>query len=110
MLISIAIFLVVLAIMIYSIFTHRKSKGHQRLISQAQHEVTGDLTLVPFALLALHRFVVMGIPAYHSVHDEDTKTDADMVLKVTGSQWKWQYEYPAEGIKFVSTMTTSKNK
>lgn len=108
MLISIAIFLVVLAIMIYSIFTHRKSKGHQPANFTGPSTKSQVLwTLVPFALLLFIDFVVMGIPAYHSVvMMEDTKTDADMVLKVTGSQWKWQYEYPAEGIKFVSTMTT----
>ncbi|BAN36461.1 cytochrome c oxidase subunit II [Sulfuricella denitrificans skB26] len=108
MLISIAIFLVVLAIMIYSIFTHRKSKGHQPANFTGPSTKSQVLwTLVPFAMLLFIDFVVMGIPAYHSVvMMEDTKTDADMVLKVTGSQWKWQYEYPAEGIKFVSTLTT----
>ena len=29
---------------------------------------------------------------------EDTKTKADMVLKVTGMQWSWQYEYLDAGI------------
>lgn len=108
MLISIAIFFVVLAIMIYSIFAHRKSKGHQPANFTGPSTKSQVLwTLVPFALLFFIDFVVMGIPAYHSVLVmEDTKTDADMVLKVTGSQWKWQYEYPAEGIKFVSTLAT----
>jgi cytochrome c oxidase subunit 2 len=42
----------------------------------------------------------MGIPAFHAVIEmEDTRTKADMVLKVTGLQWKWQYEYPDSGIK-----------
>lgn len=108
MLISIAIFLAVLAIMIYSIFAHRKSKGHQPAnFTGPSTKSQVFWTLVPFALLIFIDFVVMGIPAYHSVvMMEDTKTAADMVLKVTGSQWKWQYEYPAEGIKFVSTTTT----
>lgn len=112
MLISIAIFLVVLAIMIYSIFTHRKSKGHQPANFTGPSTRSQVIwTLVPFAMLLFIDFVVMGIPAYHSVvMMEDTKTDADIVLKVTGSQWKWQYEYPAEGIKFVSTMTTSEEQ
>ncbi|MBZ0096659.1 MAG: cytochrome c oxidase subunit II [Sulfuricella sp.] len=112
MLISIAIFFAVLAIMIYSIFAHRKSKGHQPADFTGPSTKSQVIwTLVPFALLLFIDFVVMGIPAYHSVvMMEDTKTDADMVLKVTGSQWKWQYEYPAEGIKFVSTMTTSEEQ
>lgn len=108
MLISIAIFFSVLAIMIYSIFAHRKSKGHQPASFTGPSTRSQVIwTLVPFALLLYIDFILMGIPAFHSVvMMEDTKTDADMVLKVTGSQWKWQYEYPAEGIKFVSTLTT----
>lgn len=108
MIISIVIFLVVLAIMLYSIFAHRKSKGAQPADFTGPSTKSQVIwTLVPFALLLYIDFILMGIPAFHSVvMMEDTRTDADMVLKVTGSQWKWQYEYPAEGIKFVSTLTT----
>lgn len=108
MLISLVIFFVVLAIMLYSIFAHRKSRG----VRPADFTGPGTKsqviwTLVPFALLLYIDFILMGIPAFHSVITmEDTRTDADMVLKVTGSQWKWQYEYPAEGIKFVSALAT----
>jgi cytochrome c oxidase subunit 2 len=53
----------------------------------------------------------MGIPAVKAIIEmEDTKTRADMVLKVTGMQWKWQYEYPEAGIKFVSTMATPRDQ
>jgi cytochrome c oxidase subunit II len=56
-------------------------------------------------------FVLMGIPAFHAVIDmEDTRTKADMVLKVTGMQWKWQYEYPDSGIKYISTLTTPRDQ
>jgi cytochrome c oxidase subunit 2 len=52
-------------------------------------------------------FVLMGIPAFHAVIEmEDTRTKADMVLKVTGLQWKWKYEYPDSGISFISTLST----
>jgi cytochrome c oxidase subunit 2 len=37
---------------------------------------------------------------------EDTKTDAELVVKVTGSQWLWEYEFPAEGVKFYSRLAT----
>lgn len=111
MLIVMIIFVVVLAIMIYSIILHRKSRNHQAA------DFTGPSTksqvfwtLVPFAILLYIDFILMGIPAYHSVvMMEDTKTDAAMVVKVTGSQWRWQYEYmdgDAQGIKFVSNLST----
>jgi cytochrome c oxidase subunit 2 len=111
MLISLIIFFVVLAIMIYSIFAHRKSRGVQPANFTGPSTKSQVIwTLVPFALLLYIDFILMGIPAFHSViMMEDTRTDADMVLKVTGSQWKWQYEYPAEGIKFVSTLATPRH-
>jgi cytochrome c oxidase subunit 2 len=111
MLITIVIFVVVLGIMLYSMVRHRKSVGHQA------SDFTGPKnrkqllwTLLPFAILLYIDFILMGIPAAHSIFMmEDTKTNAQMVLKITGSQWKWQYEFmdgDAQGIKFVSNLKT----
>lgn len=115
MLVIFIMFIVVLAIMIYSIVKHRKSRGHKAA------DFTGPTTksqiawtLVPFAILLYVDFILMGIPAVHSIQlMEDTKQGADMVVKVTGSQWRWQYEYldgEAEGIKFVSNLTTPQDQ
>ncbi|MEQ1488388.1 MAG: cytochrome c oxidase subunit II [Methylotenera sp.] len=113
MLISMAIFFVVLAIMIYSIFAHRKSKNFKPVADKAPSTATEIFwTLIPFVILLLIDFVIMGIPAYHSVvMMEDTRNEAKMVIKITGSQWRWQYEYldgDAKGIKFVSNLSTPK--
>lgn len=112
MLIIIAMFFVALFIMIYSMVNHRKSKGH------APASFTGPRTrlqwigvIAPFVCLFLIDYVVIGIPAYHAaVNMEDTKNGADMVLKITASQWKWQYEYPEDGIKFVSMLATPRDQ
>lgn len=115
MLIAGAIFLVVLAVMIYSIFAHRKSKNFKPVADKAPSTAVEIFwTLIPFAILLLIDFVIMGIPAYHSViMMEDTRDKADMVIKITGSQWRWQYEYmdgDAQGIKFVSNLATPKEQ
>lgn len=112
MMITAVIFFVVLAIMIYSIFAHRKSKGFKAVEDKAPSTAIEIFwTLIPFAILLLIDFVIMGIPAYHSVvMMEDTRDKATMVVKITGSQWRWQYEYldgDAQGIKFVSNLTTT---
>ena len=115
MMITMVIFVVVLAIMIYSIVVHRKSRGYEA------SSFTGPSTrsqvfwtLVPFAILLYIDFILMGIPAYHSVvMMEDTKNGADMVVKITGSQWRWQYEYmdgEAQGVKFVSNLITPQDQ
>ena len=115
MLISMAIFVVVLAIMIYSIFAHRKSKNFKPVTDKPPSTALEIFwTLIPFVILLLIDFVIMGIPAYHSVvMMEDTRNKATMVIKVTGSQWRWQYEYmdgDAKGIKFVSNLSTPKEQ
>ena len=112
MLIITVLFVTVFAIMIYSMIRHRKSVGH----SPAKFSgPTGSLqwfwALIPFAILLFIDFVLMGIPAVHAIINmEDTKTKADMVLKVTGMQWKWQYEYPEAGVKFISTLATPREQ
>jgi cytochrome c oxidase subunit 2 len=109
------IFVVVLAIMIYSIFAHRKSKAYKPVTDKAPSTAVEIFwTLIPFIILILIDFVIMGIPAYHSVvMMEDTRDKATMVIKITGSQWRWQYEYmdgDAKGIKFVSNLSTPKEQ
>lgn len=112
MAITMIIFCVVLGIMIYSIVNHRKSKGHKAATFTGPSTRAQLIwTLVPFAILLYIDFILMGIPAYHSVIQmEDTRNGADMVLKVTGMQWRWQYDYPAEGVKFVSNPTTPQDQ
>jgi len=112
MIITAIIFFAVLAIMIYSIFAHRKSKGYKAVADKAPSTAVEIFwTLIPFAILLLIDFVIMGIPAYHSVvMMEDTRDQSNMVIKITGSQWRWQYEYldgDAKGIKFVSNLVTT---
>ena len=106
--ICIVIFLVVLAIMIYSLINHRKDKGFKPSTATGPStKVQVFWTLVPFMILLYLDFILIGIPAWHAIAMmEDTKTDAQMVVKVTGSQWKWQYDYQEEGISFVSTLAT----
>jgi len=112
MLVITVLFVVVFAIMIYSMIKHRKSSGH------APAKFTGPSgamqwlwALIPFAILLFIDFILMGIPAVKAiVNMEDTKTQADIVLKITGMQWKWQYEYPEAGVKYISTLATPRDQ
>lgn len=108
MLICIGIFLLVLGIMIYSIIAHRKDKGFKAAtFAGPSTGMQVVWTIIPFLILLYIDFILMGIPAWHAVAMmEDTKTDAQMVIKITASQWRWQYDYPEEGIMFVSSLAT----
>ena len=112
MIVITVLFLVVFGIMVYSMLKHRKSVGHQPArFTGPTGTVQWLWALLAFAILLFIDYVLMGIPAYHAVLDmEDTRTKADMVLKVTGMQWKWQYEYPESGIKYLSTTSTPRDQ
>lgn len=106
LLICVAIFVIVFGVMFYSIFKHRKSKGHE---AHQFHENTGVeifWTIVPFFIL-----VGMAIPATSTILNmKDTKAGADMTVKVTGYQWKWGYDYLDEGVSFFSTLSTPREQ
>ncbi len=108
MIIILVMFFAVLALMLYSFRAHRHSRG------QAAAQFTAPRSrkqwvwvLAPFVLLLFIDYGVFGVPAYHAVLNyEDSKNDADLVVKITASQWLWIYEYPTEGISFTSRLAT----
>lgn len=106
------IYVVVFAFFIYSIFRHRKSSGVQpAAFTGPRNRWQWALSILPFLALIYIDYVLMGIPAFHAIaRMEDTRTASEMVIKVTASQWKWQYEYPDEGIKFVSSIATTQDQ
>jgi len=46
--------------------------------------------------------VGIAIPSFRLLYYLDRTAETDMVIKVTGNQWYWNYEYPDEGIAFDS--------
>ena len=110
--IALTLFFGVLALMLYSFWKHRKSVGHKAIdYTEPKSRKQWLWTLAPFAALLILDYGVFGIPAYHAVlMYEDTKTDADLVVKVTGSQWLWEYEFPGQGVKFASRLSTPRDQ
>jgi len=98
------IFVGVFGVMFYSIFAHRKSKGHQAAHFHESTTVEILWTVVPFIIV-----VLMALPATRTVVAMKDTSNADLTIKVTGYQWKWGYDYvkgPGEGISFLSTLST----
>ncbi len=96
-----AIGLMLFAVMFYSIFAHRRSKGAVAVQFHENTLVEILWTIVPFVIL-----VAMAVPATRSMIALYDTSDAEVTIKVTGYQWKWQYEYLEDGIKFVSNLKT----
>ncbi len=49
-------------------------------------------TVAPIIIL-----IVIAIPSFRLLYYQDVIPEADIVLKATGHQWNWTYEYPDEG-------------
>ncbi len=92
---------VVFGVLIYSLIHFRKSKG---AVAADFHEHMGvEITwaVIPFIIL-----VVMAIPATRVLIDMSDTKAADLSIKITGYQWKWQYEYLDQGVSFFSNLAT----
>ena len=100
-----AIGVLVFGFMFYVMYAHRKSRG---AVAENFHENTlVELlwTVVPAIIL-----IVMAIPATTALLKVYDTENADIDIKVTGYQWKWQYEYLGEGVKFLSELRTSEDE
>jgi cytochrome c oxidase subunit II len=100
--ICVVIFVAVFGVMFYSIFKHRKSKGHPAANFHESVTVEIAWTIVPFIIV-----IGMGALATRTVVAMKDTTGADLTIKATGYQWKWGYDYlkgEGEGIKFLATL------
>jgi cytochrome c oxidase subunit II len=102
--ICVAIAVAVFAVMIYSIATFRKSKG--AVPATFDHSTKAEIiwTVIPVVIL-----VAMAIPSTRTLVKIDDTRGSELTIKVTGYQWKWQYEYVDEGVSFFSTLASSSN-
>ncbi|MEY4001252.1 MAG: hypothetical protein RI968_370 [Pseudomonadota bacterium] len=104
MIICLVIFVAVFGVMFYSIYAHRKSKGHQAADFHESTSIEIAWTVIPFLIV-----VGIGIYATPIVMAQKDTTNADITIKATGYQWKWGYDYlkgEGTGIAFYSTLTT----
>jgi cytochrome c oxidase subunit 2 len=102
LIVCLVIFVAVFGVMFYSIFKHRKSKGHQAANFHESVSVEIAWTIVPFIIV-----IGMGFAATRTVVAQKDTTNADLTIKATGYQWKWGYDYikgEGEGLGFLSTL------
>lgn len=94
----------VFAVMCWSIFHHRKSKG--AVAAQFHHSTVAEIiwTIIPIIIL-----VALAVPATKTLIFMEQTGDAEMTIKVTGYQWKWKYDYLDEGISFFSALHQDSN-
>ena len=98
------IFVAVFGTMFYSVYAHRKSKGHKAATFHESTTVEIAWTIIPMIIVIL----MAGFATKTVLAMKDT-SNADITIKATGYQWKWGYDYlkgEGEGISFYSNMST----
>ena len=100
-----AIGVLVFGMLFYCLIRFRRSKG---AVAAHFHEHLGIeilWTLIPCLIL-----IALAIPAtlvLKNIHNTDKP---DINIKVIGQQWKWEYEYLDDGLRFVSNLSTPQSQ
>ncbi len=104
----IVIFFGVFGAMFWSIYAHRKSKGHQAAQFHENTTVEVVWTVVPLLIL-----IVIAWPVTRTVVEQKDTANPDITIKATGYQWKWGYDYlkgEGEGIGYYSLLATPRDQ
>jgi cytochrome c oxidase subunit 2 len=99
--ICVVIFVGVFGTMFYALIKHRKSVGHQAVQFHENTTVEIIWTVIPFLIL-----LFMAYPATKTILQMHDTSAPDMTIKVTGYQWKWNYDYVQEGFGYYSMLAT----
>lgn len=103
--VCVAIGVVVFAAMFWSMIRHRKSRGQEPAKFHDNVKVEIAWTIIPFLIL-----ITMAVPATRVLIDMEDTTDSDMTVLITGSQWRWNYEYFDHDVQFRSNMATMREQ
>jgi cytochrome c oxidase subunit 2 len=98
--ICVAIAVVVFGVMIYSLIKFRKANGAEAdktLVHSTKVEIIW--TVIPIMIL-----VGMAVPIARTLVEIEDMSGVDLNIKVTGYQWKWEYEYLGHNVSFFSTL------
>ena len=89
----------VLGLLIYVCIKFREKPGVKP--SKTSHNTVIEIiwTVVPVLIL-----VVIAVPSFKLLYLTEADKPVDMVIKVTGNQWYWNYEYPDQDVSFDSYM------
>ena len=94
-----AISVFVLGLLVYTCVRFRESRNP--VPSTTSHNTVVEIlwTVIPVIIL-----LVIAVPSFKLLYYMDRAEETDMVIKVTGAQWYWNYEYPDEEFAFDSYM------
>ena len=100
--IVVVIGILVFGVMFYSIYAHRRSKNPTPATFHESTTVEVIWTLVPVVIL-----ISLAVPATMTLIEIEDNSDPDLSILITGSQWKWHYQYLDSNIGFYSNLATA---
>ncbi len=103
--ICVAIAVVVFGVMIYSLIFHRKAAGYKAAKFHEHHWLEIVWAIIPFIIL-----IIIAVPATKTLIKMNDDSNSTVTIKITGYQWKWNYEYLDQGIKFFSNLSTPQDQ
>jgi len=101
--ICLVIALLVFGAMAYAIARHRKSRGAMAAGFHGNVALEISWTLVPLMILGAMAAAATRVLVYM-----DDTGNSDLTVKVTGYQWRWQYDYLDQGVTFFSSLATDR--
>lgn len=90
----------VLALLLYVMW--RFSEKRNPNPSSTTHNALIEVLWTGLPILIL---VVIAIPSFRILYDQEVVSETELTLKVTGNQWYWTYEYPEAGVEFDAVIT-----
>ena len=103
--VCVAIFFIVFGAMFWSIFKHRRAAGAKA--AQFHENTTVEIiwTVVPLVVL-----VAMAWPATKTMLAMKDASGSEISIKVTAFQWRWEYDYQQDGVRFFSSLSTPRDQ
>ena len=102
----VGIAVVVFGFMVFSIARYRQSKGavpDNTLTHSTRVEIIW--TLVPVLIL-----ISMAVPAARVLVQTGDASGSQLSIRITGYQWRWEYEYVGTGVHFISSLDRASDR
>jgi len=91
--------IVVFGLIFWSVVHHRKSKG-----AEAAHFHHSTLVEIIWTAIPTIILISLAIPATKALVNMEDTSGAKLTIKITGYQWKWNYDYINDGVSFYSSL------
>ena len=103
--VCVAVGVVVFGVIFFSLIFHRKSRGREPATFYHSTKMEIVWTIIPILIL-----IILMVPGTRVLMDMYDVGESELDIKITGHQWKWQYEYLNKKVSFFSNLATPRSQ